>query len=99
MNEQPEARMVLQRRLLSPDTPAQWRTWHDHPEPQVIAWGKGYFDTLEENMRSACATYYKLSPAVEYRMVRRTDETVWEYSAHAPVFPHEPTPAPIPPAL
>jgi len=76
------SRMVLQRRYLSTDMPAPWREWHDHPEPHQIAWSKGQFETLEENMKNACANYYDMSPKVEFRMVRRTDETVWEYSAN-----------------
>jgi hypothetical protein len=79
------SRMVLQRRYLSTDMPAPWREWHDHPEPHQLAWSKGQFETLEENMRNACENYYEMSPKVEFRMVRRTDETVWEYSANTKI--------------
>jgi hypothetical protein len=78
----PCSRMVLQRRYLSTDMPAPWREWHDHPEPHQIAWSKGQFETLDENMKNACANYYEMSPMMEFRMVSRTDETVWEYSAN-----------------
>ena len=33
-------------------------------------------------MKAACEGYYALGQGCEFRMVRRTDETVWEYSAN-----------------
>jgi hypothetical protein len=77
----PCSRLVLQRRYLSEHMPAPFRKWHDHPEPHQIAWSQGRFETLEENMRDACANYHAMSPMVEFRMVRRTDEVEWEYSS------------------
>jgi len=78
------SRLVLQRRYLpSYGIPKPWTEWHDHPEPHQIAWGQGQCVSLEENMRRACRDYYELGKGIEYRMVRRTDETVWEYSANS----------------
>lgn len=80
-------RLVLQRRYLPAEhIPQEWAEWHDHPEPQQIAWGKGKFDTLEENIKDACHAYYLLSDKVEYRMVRRRDVAMWEYSAQSSVL-------------
>lgn len=69
------SRLVLQRRY----PPA---AWHDHPTPHLIAWGPGKYATLEENIKAACEGYYALGQGCEFRMVRRTDETIWEYSAN-----------------
>jgi hypothetical protein len=78
--------LILQRRYLPADhIPQPWTVWHDHPEPHQIAWGPGRFATLEENIKDACHAYYLLSDKVEYRMVRRHNETVWEYSANIPI--------------
>jgi hypothetical protein len=79
----PCSRLVLQRRYLpSYGTPKPWTEWHDHPEPHQIAWGPGQYATLEENMKAACEGYCALGQGCEFRMVRRTDETLWEYSAN-----------------
>jgi len=76
------SRLVLQRRYLpSYGIPKPWTEWHDHPEPHQIAWGPGQCASLEENIRRACRDYYELGKGIEYRMLRRTDETVWEYSS------------------
>lgn len=80
------SRLVLQRRYCqSYGIPRTWTEWHDHPDPHQIAWGPGQYTTLEENMKAACAGYYALGQGCEFRMVRRTDETIWEYSANAPL--------------
>jgi len=77
-------RLVLQRRYRpSYGIPKTWTEWHDHPEPHQIAWGPGQYATLEENMKAACEGYYALGQGCEFRMVRRTDETLWEYSANS----------------
>ena len=83
----PCSRLVLQQRYVSADMPPAFQEWHDHPEPGRIAWGKGSFSTLEENIRHACANYYQMSEKVEFRMVRRTDEVEWEYSANSQAHP------------
>lgn len=72
-------KLVLQRKYLSKDMPEKYREWHDHPEPEKIAWGKGRFETIEENMRDACYIYHLMSNKVEFRMVERTDKTIWSY--------------------
>ena len=80
----PCSRLVLQRRYRpSYGIPKPWTEWRDHPEPYQIAWGPGQYATLEENMKAACEGYYALGQGCEFRMVRRTDETLWEYSANA----------------
>ena len=80
----PCSRLVLQRRYRpSYGIPKTWTEWHDHPEPHQIAWGPGQYATLEENMKAACEGYYALGQGCEFRMVSRTDETLWEYSANA----------------
>lgn len=76
------SRLVLQRRYVSKEMPQSFRQWHDHPEPHQIAWGPGLCETLEENMRRACRDFYEIGKGCEFRMVRRTDEPVWEYSAN-----------------
>ena len=90
VNQKPESsgphcsRLVLQRRYRPGDgIPIQWTEWHDHPEPHQIAWGPGKYPTLEENMKSVCEGYYSLGQGCEFRMVRRTDETLWEYSSNS----------------
>ena len=77
------SRFVLQRRYRpSYGIPQPWTEWHDHPEPHKIAGGTGQYATLEENMKAACEGYYALGQGCEFRMVRRTNETLWEYSAN-----------------
>ena len=84
LDETPCSRLVLQRRYRpSYGIPKPWTVWHDHPDPHQIAWGPGQYATLEENMKAACEGYYALGRGCEFRMVRRTDETLWEYSANA----------------
>jgi hypothetical protein len=83
LNETTCSRLVLQRRYRpSYGIPKPWTEWHDHPEPHQIAWGAGQYATREENMKAACEGYYALGQGCEFRMVRRTDETIWEYSAN-----------------
>ena len=78
------SRLVLQRRYRPGyGIPKPWAEWHDHPEPHQIAWGAGQYATPEENMKAACESYYALGQGCEFRMVRRTDKTLWEYSANA----------------
>jgi hypothetical protein len=77
------SRLVLQRRYLpASHMPKTWTEWHDHPEPQQIAWGPGSYVTLEENMKTACEGFYARGQGCEFRMVRRMNETLWEYSAN-----------------
>jgi hypothetical protein len=84
----PCSRLVLQCRYIqSHGIPKPWTEWHDHPEPHQIAWGPGQYATLEENMKAACEGYYAIGQGCEFRMVRRTDETLWEYSANKNTHP------------
>lgn len=78
----PVSRYVLQRRYL-PDygIPKSWTEWHDHPEPHLMAWSAGQHTTLEDNMKHSCERYYSIGQGCEFRMVRRTDEVLWEFSA------------------
>ncbi len=86
------SRLVLQRRYLpASHMPKTWTEWHDHPEPQQIAWGPGSYVTLEENMKTACEGFYARGQGCEFRMVRRMNETLWEYSANGE---HSNTPEP-----
>lgn len=87
------SRLVLQRRYRpSYGIPKPWTEWHDHPDPHQIAWGPGQYATLEENIKAACEGYYAIGQGCEFRMVSRTDETLWEYSANAQA--QAPMPAP-----
>ena len=80
--ERTASRHVLQRRFLPGyGMRDAWAEWHDHPEPHLIASGPGQYATLEENIKAACEGFYEIGKACEYRMVLRTDETIWEYSA------------------
>ncbi len=81
-SESSRSYVVLQRRF-RPDCgiPETLTKWHDHPERYLIAWDRGQYSTLEENLKHACEKYYSIGQGCEYRMVRRTEETLWEYSA------------------
>lgn len=84
LGDAPGSRLVWQRRFIpNVGIPKLWSEWHDHPEPNQIAWEPGEHATLSEKIKAACKDRYEREPRCEYRMVRRTDETLWEYSAHA----------------